>query len=140
MRQAERRSGEGCADLLDAEDEVRDVDELLQRPELVAVAAARGGLEAAAHDAAAHVDVRRGGVLVRQTQSFLESPDLVRFITPAGSQDTIPTLQTRLRCTMQSCSPTLYMRGNSLHLQQWRKAYLHQVVASNCPSVHHDAQ
>ena len=53
-----------CADLLDAKDEVRDVDELLQGAELLAVAAARGGLKAAAHDATAYIDVRGRCVLV----------------------------------------------------------------------------
>ena len=97
-----------CADLLDAKHQVRDVDELLQSPELVAVAAACGGLKATAHDAAAHINVRGGSILIRQTQRFLESPDLVRFITPAGSltgQGTLLSLRS-ISGEMQSCGLT----------------------------------
>lgn len=50
--------------LLDAKDELGDIDELLQRAELVAVAAASGRLKAAAHDAPPNIDVRRGSILI----------------------------------------------------------------------------
>ena len=74
---------ERCEHLLNAEDEIGNIDQLLQRAEAVAVPGARARLKAAAHDAAADVDVRRRSVLVRQPQRILECPDLVRLIAPA---------------------------------------------------------
>ena len=71
------------AHLLNAKDKVGHVDQLLQRAEAVAVARARACLEAAAHDAAADVDVRRRSVLIREPQRVLEHPDLVGLVAPA---------------------------------------------------------
>ena len=71
-------------DLARAEDELGDVDELLQRAEGLAAAAARAGLEAAAHDAAAHIDVHGRGVLVAQAQRLLEAPDGLCLIAPVS--------------------------------------------------------
>ena len=74
------------AHLLNAKDEVGHVDQLLQRAEAVAVARARGRLKAAAHDAAADVNVRGRCILIRQPQRILERPDLVGLIAPAQPQ------------------------------------------------------
>lgn len=76
------QEGMCVAHLLDAEDEVGDVDEALQRAKLLGGARAGAGLEAAAHDAAADVDVHWRSILVREAQRLLKCPDPVRLIPP----------------------------------------------------------
>jgi hypothetical protein len=69
--------------LLVAEHERGHVDQLLQRAPLLHVRAARPGLQAAAHEPAAGVDVHGRRVLVRQAQRVLERADAVRLVAPA---------------------------------------------------------
>lgn len=68
--------------LLGAKDKVGDVDELLQATELLGGVPAGAGLEAAAHDAAADIDVHGRRVLVGQAERLLERPYPVCLIPP----------------------------------------------------------